>query len=404
MKRFLLVLSIMMLVLCLGVCLVACGGNENPPAGTGTGTGTGGTNSGNTDTNITYTVTVVDQFGNPIEGVNLQVCYGDEALGNCLRPGNTDANGIKTYSAKEALVNPRVQINSAPQGAEIPEDYIYFAQGETEVTVTLNVYDVYTFTAKNEDGTKVYVGVEFMFYAASNLDEMVSCVTTDENGNATASVTPGEYIITVKHPNGAFTLTNGTNGNKVSNLAGNSFDAIFSESNEEIQYTVNVNDTSDNGVEGAVVTFYGEDFEYVGQSTADASGVASVQLVNGNYYAVVSVENKSASAVIFEKDRASVGSSTVTNQAPGTFKSNAIIVVSQLDATIEAGQSVWFYLPNADGYKLVFDTTEGFTVASSDGAYAEGTLTFETENQNGFFKITNEGSAPLTVAATREAK
>lgn len=383
MKRFLLVLSIMMLVLCLGVCLVACGGDENPPAGTDTGTGTGGTNGGNTDTNITYTVTVVDQFGSPIEGVNLQVCHG-EGIGSCLRAGNTDANGVKTYSVKEALVSPRVLINSAPENSVYSSEYIYFDQGKTEITVTVELKSKYTFSAGNEDGTVKYEGVMFLLYSDAEGTVLVGQCASDENGVATVVVDPGNYNLTVEHPNDAFSLKNGTNGNKVSSIADFAFDAIFEESTENIEYVVTAKDTDDAPVEGVTIRFFDDSFAYLGEKTTDENGKATISLPNGKYYADAVCDGKSASAVIFEKNQSNKGVSSVTNSKAGAFKSNAIIVIDGADFVASKGE-YWFYVPDAENYNIVFDSVDGITVSNIDGTLTETTIVFD--NETGYFKV-----------------
>ena len=99
----------------------------NNPGATATTTASSPTNS-----RITYTVTVVDEAGNPIEGVEVQICDGDR----CLLPNVTDANG--TVSWKTTSGNFEAQIKGAPAGyAYDAELHIPFPEGETSLTVTL---------------------------------------------------------------------------------------------------------------------------------------------------------------------------------------------------------------------------------------------------------------------------
>ena len=389
MKRFLLILSIMMLVLCLGVCLVACGGggDENPPAGTGTGTATGETNGGNTDTSITYTVTVVDQLGNPIEGVNLQVCHG-EGAGSCLRAGVTDANGIKTYSVKEALVSPRVLINSAPENSVYSSEYIYFDEGKTEITVTVELKSKYTFSAGNEDGTVKYSGVKFFIYTSGEGSVLAGQCESDENGVAAAVVDPGEYYIVVEHPNDAFVLKNGTNGNIVTNIEGFAFNAVFEETTENIDYVVFAKDTDDAPVAGVIVRFFSDSFTYLCEDTTDENGKATVSLPNGKYYASAVCEDKSASAVVFEKNQSNEGESVVTNSKPGTFKSNAIMLLNSRASDMAKGE-YWFYVPDAENYKIVVSEDSRVTVSTTDGTVTGNTIVFD--KKDGYFKLKVSG-------------
>lgn len=80
---------------------------------------------------VTYTVKVVDENGNGISGVALQLCQGA-----CNRLPNTDENGVSTI--KLAAKEYNLQILTA-EGYIVPEGYIAtLPLGQTEITVTLN--------------------------------------------------------------------------------------------------------------------------------------------------------------------------------------------------------------------------------------------------------------------------
>lgn len=94
-------------------------------------TGTGSAEN----TNVTYTVTVVDQDGNPVSGVIVQIC--DEE--NCKLPMTTDENG--TASAEYAQSEYHVTLNTLPDGYSSEETDFYF-NGATELTIVVTAEDV----------------------------------------------------------------------------------------------------------------------------------------------------------------------------------------------------------------------------------------------------------------------
>lgn len=79
---------------------------------------------------VTYKVTVVDQNGNPVSGVVVQIC--DEE--NCKLPMTTDENGFA--SAEYAESNYHVTLNTLPEGYE-SEQLEFNFDGATEITITI---------------------------------------------------------------------------------------------------------------------------------------------------------------------------------------------------------------------------------------------------------------------------
>lgn len=95
------------------------------------------------DNNLTITLTtlapfiirVVDQDGNPIAGVKVQMC--DEA-GSCRMPVETEANGEATYRYEDGSFH--AQLTSLPEGYSVddPEAYYNFVDGVAVITLTKN--------------------------------------------------------------------------------------------------------------------------------------------------------------------------------------------------------------------------------------------------------------------------
>lgn len=100
--------------------------------------------NGDTEKTLTLptkaTVTVVDEDGNPVEGVTVQICHNV-----CLTPNKTNAEGKLTVGIS-STEKVKVAILAVPEGYAIPEKvgeyqgveiHAYFTEGVYELTVTL---------------------------------------------------------------------------------------------------------------------------------------------------------------------------------------------------------------------------------------------------------------------------
>lgn len=146
-----------MLMLTLALCCVACGGEQNPSTTTTQETEPSSEPSSSATQPSTtnpptpsHTVLVVDQDGNPVEGIAIQLC--DE--GSCYNPVATNENGIaeffmhgivgakaKIYALKsnptEPYGKPGYTIDANDTADE--EGYIHFGDS---TTITLTVTKV----------------------------------------------------------------------------------------------------------------------------------------------------------------------------------------------------------------------------------------------------------------------
>ena len=100
-------------------------------------TGDGGEGNGDVqpETKVTYTVTVVDQDGNPVAGVKVQMC---DDSGLCLIPTATNDEGIATYKYQEG--NFHVLLNTLVDGYTVDDmsTYYYFEGREVTIEITKN--------------------------------------------------------------------------------------------------------------------------------------------------------------------------------------------------------------------------------------------------------------------------
>lgn len=122
------------MILCLILGLCACGNNA---AGETTGStqepSTDGQNIPNVsvdDGKAAYTVKVIDENGDPLSGVMVQICKD-----TCL-PGSTNDEGVATFNVLEED-GYKVSFMVMPAGYTADAEEFYFEAGSTEMTITL---------------------------------------------------------------------------------------------------------------------------------------------------------------------------------------------------------------------------------------------------------------------------
>ncbi len=140
------VLLCALLVLCMALCLVACGGEEKTSDDNGDESDES-TVSVNTESDVVsdeesetskeepqtskFTVTVVDADGNAVSGVMVQICKD-----SCI-PAMTNASGEAVFNA-EITDGYKLSVMSCPAGYTYEgEAEVYLEAGATEYTLTL---------------------------------------------------------------------------------------------------------------------------------------------------------------------------------------------------------------------------------------------------------------------------
>lgn len=127
-----------MLALCMVLCFCACGDNSDN-GGTTEDNQTENNQTvnneqnddGTTENQAVFTVKVVDEGGNPVSGVMVQLCK--EA---CV-PARTDDNGVATFNM-EITDGYKLSVMSCPEGYEYTgEAEIYLESGSTEYTLEI---------------------------------------------------------------------------------------------------------------------------------------------------------------------------------------------------------------------------------------------------------------------------
>ncbi len=116
------------LVLCMMLCFCACGGNGDD----GTTTTTESTTESTTVQQTAFKVKVVDEAGNPVAGVMVQICKD-----SCV-PAMTDAEGVATFTNMEITDGHKLSVMTCPAGYEYTgEAEIYLESGITEYTLEI---------------------------------------------------------------------------------------------------------------------------------------------------------------------------------------------------------------------------------------------------------------------------
>ena len=132
----------LLLALVLTLSLCACGGSgqgENPADDTAGNTeNLQESTQESTEASIPegmaqYKVKVVDDAGNPVVGVMIQVCTDE----TCLIPVKTDDTGVATFPVAQIGEYHANFLPGIPEGYTADAEVFYFAAGETELTIQL---------------------------------------------------------------------------------------------------------------------------------------------------------------------------------------------------------------------------------------------------------------------------
>ena len=362
-RKFLVLALVLVTVLACTLAFASCGNdggtdtNTNTNTNTDTGNSDTSTDTGNTENDpVIYTVYFQNQNGQPIEGINAQVCLPG---GFCLPPRTSDAEGVCKFQYTE-IAALEIQVNSVPSGFIKPEGYIPFPDGKTSRVVTIQQNETYTVTASDLHGNRL-ANILVELYKEEG-DELVESAVTEANGRVTFIVSPDKYYAKVSHAyeNGAFTLVNDTDVVSFENSKNAQIQFVVLDTS--IDYTAVIKDASGASVSGATVMFYNEDFVVVGEAETDENGSATVSLKNGTYYIVASVDGKYVRATSVEKNGAVEAEMLCEDVVPGSDKDHPIMIAGNIDITQAGGAQLWYSVPNAQGktVEITSDAVEAF--------------------------------------------
>ena len=408
MRKTLMLLLALALVLGVIFVLAACG--ETPATSTEGGdkttTPAETTEEKPADERVTYTVIVKDQNGNPVEGVEVQICEGD----TCKKPKITGLDGKVTFKFKPNGDPLKVQINgeNSVSGYVYPTEPTYLEDGETTKEITIEAQSTYTVTASDLFGGKVADIAVDLYASATNT--LVERKVTDEKGSVKFIVDQGNYYVKITHVNNnpayVFSNPDEEGGNtKIFKKGENSFDASIIVLTDEIPYTVTVKNADGSVVKNAPVTLYDRTNAPVSYGFTDDKGVATLSAVNGNYYAVATA-GKVTSVLSFVKNGAAAGEITVGTAEAGSSKDAAIYAGNNF--TVKSGE-VWYFIPSAYKKVLTVDSASAEVVYNGKTYTAEGgkvTVPLsEGEGEAAYFviKTNNEPQASVSMPGSESA-
>ena len=355
-RKILALVLTMLLVLACTAAFASCGDSNSTDTSTNTNTGSSetdtSTDTGDTSTDtgdgpedeiVIYTVYFENQNGQPIEGINAQVCLPG---GFCLPPKTSDAEGVCKFQYTE-IAPLEIQVNSVPEGFIKPEGYIPFPNGATSKVVTVHQNETYTVTATDLHGNRL-PNILVELYKEEG-DELVESAITESNGRVTFIVSPDKYYAKVSHAyaNGAFTFVHETNTVTFEN--GKNAQIQFVVLETPIEYKATIKDASGTPVSGAQVSFYNMDFQEAFKGQTDENGAVVASLKNGSYYAIALVEGKYVKAVTVQRNGVVNLEMLCEDVIPGSDKNHPIMVLGNLDVTQAANAQLWYSVPNAKG-------------------------------------------------------
>ena len=378
MKSLKKILSLLLVIcaLCVSVFMIAsCGGNGDTDTNTNTETESD-TNTDDVnppeDETVVYKVYFQNQNGQPIEGIDAQICAES---GLCLQSQISDAEGAMFFEYFQ-LEPFHVQVNSVPEGYIMPEEDIPFPDGRSTVVVTIQQNQTYTVTAGDMFGHKLANILVELYLKAD--DSLVDSIITDESGKASFTVSPDEYYAKVKHAydNGAFKIVADTN--VISFERGKNAQVTFTVLDNKIDYTVTAKDENGELLD-ATIHLYNEKLDLVETKQTDSNGKVVFNVPNGTYYALLEDDTYYANPVEFYKNGAVSGEITSTDVKAGSDKQHPIMLLKDIEIELGAGSKAWYGVFASKGktVELHSNQVEAFYGGQTKKAQADGRIIFQ---------------------------
>lgn len=248
--------------------------------------------------NETYTVKVVDQEGNAVDGVQLQLCFCETCMTN--KP-YTNTDGIASWMVDGSLYSvdtAYVSINKLPNGYGLKEgeilndtlnaNFTHYTGFNSDFTLEIEIEKLNQVTVSVSDFFSDYdpvADIRIKLYDAKD-KTLVGEAITDADGNAvfvvqkeisykSGSETLYNYYITAEHKDKDPRYTWSYQEEGVQNLTSKDMEVNFYVY-DKVFYKVNVSRTNEElSLDGIRVSFLNRLFEEVTIGVTDTKGVAS---------------------------------------------------------------------------------------------------------------------------------
>lgn len=337
-----------------------------------------------------YVITVVDNNGAAVEGVEVQLCFGSI----CKTPKFTNKTGKATVLASDDPVDVYVSIKGLPEGYALQNGGIINDNTNSNYTKYTNFDENSAIQIVVDKLNVVTVNVGDLFAGAlANIkvdiynedDEVVASGVSGANGKITFVLADGDYYLKAYHKDNDPTFVWMYHEEGVQDISGKTVRVDFVQK-DSVDYVINVTRTTDNfGYAGLGVTFYNRLFEEVATSVAlDENGSATVDLPYDVYYVqVVGLQdNCFADVTKLEKNGELEWTISVSDGAiPGSGSLTPITLVYGYNAgyTMSAGEVKHFKVYNPQGASLFIDSdnfnvTIGGTQCPVTDGFINGTL------------------------------
>ena len=285
-------------------------------------------------------VNVYDDKESAIEGAVVQLYQGENAFDGTII---TDANGeaFAFVALNGNAISAKVTEIMSGSGYVISNDTIEIEADDYNGTIIVKKNASYSVRVSNMFGEAI-VGAKVKLYSGKIFEDVAN---TDENGMVTfENLGEGQYSVEIIITSPAYKVLGASEDGRHYFAAGSTVLEVSVVDVPEITYTVSVNGSDG----GDIIDVLNIDNEIIATITTDETGVATFVAENGYYTAVLRTEGKYAAPAFFVKDDSATGKITVSNKTAGSSKDAPIILVGELNLSIEAGQTLWFAIPNAN--------------------------------------------------------
>lgn len=180
MKKIISTILVACMLLTASVCLFSCGGDDKPEG-----------NDNQTPEKVTYTITVVDQDGNPVKDVIINI----STVGGAAFPMPTNAEGKVSYRTDKGISAMMIDVPTGYESTELNKEIMLVPN--KNVTIVINkkaAADPYVILVVDDEGNPV-AGVRVQM-----CDTAGSCrvpVTTDAEGRAEYAYEEGEFKVQI---------------------------------------------------------------------------------------------------------------------------------------------------------------------------------------------------------------